>query len=91
MADVLAAAALVALGQLLTRHVQYPDRERAALVAIGFTRRQRVVESLLVAAVPTLLGAAVGALFAVALSGVFPTGFARALSRTRGSRSTSSR
>jgi hypothetical protein len=79
MAGVLSIAALVALGQLLTRHVQLSDRDRTPLVAIGFTRRQRVIEGVLVAAVPTLVGVAVGALLAIAPSGVFPTGFARAL------------
>jgi len=79
MAGVLSIAALVALGQLLARHVQLADHERTPLVAIGFTRRQRVIESVLVAAVPTLGGVVLGALLAIAPSGVFPTGFARAL------------
>ncbi len=76
---VLAVAAIVALGQLLTRHVQRADHERDALLAVGLTRRQRETESLLVAAVPALAGLVIGAALAVVPSGAFPTGFARAL------------
>jgi ABC-type lipoprotein release transport system permease subunit len=79
LAVVLAVAALVALGQLLTRHVQRADHERTPLLAVGFTRRQRVVESLLVAAVPACIGIALGAALAILPSGEFPTGFARRL------------
>ena len=79
LAAVLAVAALVALGQLLTRHVQRPEHERTALLSVGFTRRQREIESLLVAAVPALAGLVIGAAVAVIPSGAFPTGFARAL------------
>jgi hypothetical protein len=79
LALVLTIAALVALGQLLTRHVQRADHERTALLSVGFTRRQRVFESLAVAAVPTTLGAVAGALLAVLPSGAFPTGLARAV------------
>ena len=78
LAAVLAVAALVGLGQLLTRHVQRADHERDALLSVGFTRRQREIESLLVAAVPALAGLVVGAALAVVPSGAFPTGFARA-------------
>ena len=79
LAAVLALAALVALGQLLTRHVQRADHERNALLSVGFTRRQREIESLLVAAVAALPGLVVGAASAVVPSSAFPTGFARAL------------
>jgi len=79
LAAVIAAAALVALGQLLTRHVQRADHERNALLTLGLTRRQRKIESLLVAAVPALGGLVIGAALAVVPSGMFPTGFARAL------------
>jgi cell division protein FtsX len=84
LAAVLAVAALVALGQLLTRHVQPGERERTPLLAVGFTRRQRVTESLLVAAVPACAGVVGGALLAVVPSGAFPTGFARRLEPNRG-------
>jgi hypothetical protein len=77
LAAVLAVAALIALGQLLTRHVERADHERAALLSLGFTRRQRVIESLSVAAVPAVLGALAGALLAALPSGLFPTGLAR--------------
>jgi ABC-type lipoprotein release transport system permease subunit len=79
LAAVLAVAALVALGQLLTRHVQRADHERDALLALGLTRRQREIESMLVAALPALVGLVVGAALAVVPSGAFPTGFSRAL------------
>ena len=84
LAIVLAVAALVALGQLLTRHVQRGDHEHTPLLAVGFTRRQRVVESLLVAAVPACIGIAIGAALAVVPSGQFPTGFARRLEPNTG-------
>jgi hypothetical protein len=84
LAVVLGVAALVALGQLLTRHVQRGDHERTPLLAVGFTRRQRVVESLLVAAVPACIGVAVGAALAVLPSGEFPTGFAHRLEPNTG-------
>ena len=77
LAAVIAVAALVALGQLLTRHVQRADRERDALLALGLTRHQRELESLLVAAVPTLAGLVIGAALAVIPSAAFPTGFSR--------------
>jgi ABC-type lipoprotein release transport system permease subunit len=79
LAVVLAVAALVALGQLLTRHVQRADRERDALLSVGLTRRQREIESLLVAAVPATAGVVIGAVLALIPSGSFPTGFSRAL------------
>ncbi len=79
LAAVLAVGALVALGQLLTRHVQRPDYERTALLSIGYTRRQREIESLVVAAVPALAGLAFGIALAVIPSSAFPTGFARVL------------
>jgi hypothetical protein len=84
LAAVLAVAALVALGQLLTRHVQRGEHERTPLLAVGFTRRQRVAESLLVAAVPACIGTALGAVLAVLPSGEFPSGFARRLEPNRG-------
>ncbi len=79
LAAVLGVAALVALCQLLTRHVQRAEHERVPLLAVGFTRGQRVTESLLVAAVPACVGVVIGALVAVIPSNVFPTGFSRAL------------
>jgi ABC-type lipoprotein release transport system permease subunit len=84
LAAVLGVAALVALGQLLTRHVQRADHEHTPLVAVGFTRRQRVTESLLLAAIPAIAGVVVGAIASVAFSGNFPTGFARALEPSTG-------
>ena len=84
LAAVLAVAALVALGQILTRHVQRDDHERNALISVGYTRLQREMESLLIAAVPALAGVVIGAALAVVPSSAFPTGFARALEPHRG-------
>ncbi|HEV2641138.1 MAG TPA: hypothetical protein VGT98_00450, partial [Candidatus Elarobacter sp.] len=79
LATVVAIAALLALSQLLMRYVQRAGHERDALLALGFTRRQRVVESLVIATVPTVVGMVVGAVFAIVASGSFPTGLARLL------------
>jgi putative ABC transport system permease protein len=79
MAAVAAVAAVVALGQLLTRHVRLSDVERQPLRALGFTRGQLAVETVMRAAVPAAAGVATGAAVAVAASGLFPAGFVRVL------------
>jgi hypothetical protein len=77
MAVVAAIGAVVALGQILSRHVRLADVERRPLQAVGSTSGQLVGESLSRAAVPAILGTALGAVLAVAASGFFPTGFVR--------------
>ena len=52
MAIIAAIAAIVTLGQLLTRHARLSETERAPLAAIGFTRRQLASETIARAAVP---------------------------------------
>jgi hypothetical protein len=71
------AAAVVVLGQLLTRNARLSVEEAPRLEAIGFTKGQRLAESMGRAAVPVLAGAVLGVAVAVAVSPVFPTGFVR--------------
>lgn len=72
-------AALVVLGQLLSRQVHLSRAERQPLIAVGYTSRQVVAESLWCAAVPISVGAILSAFAAYAISGRFPIGFARRL------------
>jgi len=73
------AAALVVLGQLVTRFAQVADDERERLRQIGFTDRMVLAESFGRALVPIVLGAIVAIGAAIVPSAVFPTGFARRL------------
>ena len=77
MAAVAAIGAVIALGQILSRHVRLADIERRPLQAVGSTSGQLAAESLSRAAVPAIAGTALGAVLAVAASGFFPTGFVR--------------
>jgi hypothetical protein len=70
---------LVALGQLLTRHVRIGEPERRPLATMGFTRGQIVAESVPRAAIPAVAGVMLGIGFAIAASGIFPAGFVRPL------------
>ena len=79
MALVGAIAAVVALGQLLSRHARLTEGERAPLVALGFSRTQLAAETLARAALPACVGIVLGVAGAVLVSGRFPTGFVRAL------------
>jgi putative ABC transport system permease protein len=79
LAGVLGVAALVALGQLLSRHTRLSDAERRPLTSVGYTRQQQVAECVVRAALPAVAGIAVGLGIAVAISGAFPAGFVRAL------------
>jgi hypothetical protein len=79
MAAVVFVAALVALGQLLTRHVRVSDGERGALRALGFTRGLVATETIMRAAVPAVVGISIGVAVAVLASGLFPAGFVRVL------------
>ncbi len=75
MAAVAAIAALVALGQLLSRHARLTLVERRPLTALGFTSGQLTAEAMSRVAVPAAAGVAVGAVLAVLASGLFPAGF----------------
>jgi FtsX-like permease family len=79
MAAVAAVGAMVALGQLLTRHARLDEPETRPLAALGFTRRQLAAETIVRAAVPAVVGLAGGVVLAVLASGLFPAGFVRAL------------
>jgi ABC-type lipoprotein release transport system permease subunit len=77
IAVVAALAALVALGQLLTRHVRLSEAERAPLMSMGFSDQQCTLDSLLRAAVPAVVGVVLGIAVAIGASGQFPAGFVR--------------
>jgi ABC-type lipoprotein release transport system permease subunit len=86
MALVAALVAVVALGQLLTRHSRLSAVDRETLSSLGATRVQIAAESLVRAAVPAMLGVGVGVVVAIVASGRFPTGFVRRLEPTLGIR-----
>lgn len=72
-----AIAALVVLGQLITREVRLSAEEAPRLEAIGFSRSQILGEQVGRAAVPILAGTVLGIVVATGLSGAFPNGFVR--------------
>jgi ABC-type lipoprotein release transport system permease subunit len=84
MAIVGAIATIVALGQLLTRHARLALGDRRPLSALGYTQRELASETVVRAALPATAGVAFGAVIAVLASGLFPTGFVRALEPRRG-------
>jgi hypothetical protein len=86
IAAVAALAALIALGQLLTRHVRLSEAERVPLVSMGFSSQQCTLDSLARAAVPAVVGVALGIVVAIAASGQFPAGFVRGIEPTPGIR-----
>ncbi len=86
MAAALAIAAVVAVGQLLTRHARLSPVERRPLAALGFTRGQLAAETMARAAVPAAVGIAVGTVFAILASGLFPAGFVRGIEPNPGVR-----
>jgi hypothetical protein len=79
MAAVGAAAAIIALGQLLSRHARLSSSERDPLSALGFTRGQLLGETIGRAAVPAIVGLAGGWVIATLASSRFPAGFVRPL------------
>jgi ABC-type lipoprotein release transport system permease subunit len=79
LAGVAALASVIALGQILTRHVRLSDDERNSLSTVGFTRGQLIAASTAQAAVPAVSGLVVGIVIAVAASGIFPAGFVRSV------------
>lgn len=86
LAGVTALAAVVILGQLLSRQLRVPDSERRALLTLGIGPRQlaldRAARSLVIAGA----GATAGALLAVIFSDRFPIGFVRPLEPSPGVR-----
>jgi hypothetical protein len=77
LAMIVAVAAVVVVGQLLSRQVKLPEGERLAANALGMTRVQIVADSVGQAVVPTVVGALLGAGLAYALSGIFPLKYVR--------------
>ncbi|MEA2826640.1 MAG: putative transport system permease protein [Actinomycetota bacterium] len=74
---VVALAAIVVLGQLITREIRVAGDEGSPLRALGYGKGQLLVERLARAAVPVGVGTVLGAGLAVGLSGLFPNGFVR--------------
>ena len=68
-------ASIAVIGQLLGRQHRLSDTERLALMSIGMTRSQLVVDPLSRAAVPVVTGSVGASITAIACSGLFPTGF----------------
>jgi hypothetical protein len=79
MALVATVLAVVALGQLLSRHARLAAADRRVLASMGSTRRQLGGETVLTAAVPAAAGLVGGVLLASAASSRFPVGFVRLL------------
>jgi hypothetical protein len=79
---ILAAALIVA--QLVTRHVRSTPGEREPLLALGYTRRQMVVEAAVQGAVIGTIAAIVAGSVAIAVSGTFPLGRLGTLEPTPG-------
>lgn len=79
-------AALVVLGQLITRQVRLPAEEESKLRALGMTRTQVITETMARAVVPIVVGATLGTVLSVVPSGRFPTGFVRRLEPDPGQR-----
>lgn len=74
---VAAVAALVVLGQLITRQVRLSADEAPSLKALGFSKTQLLAEQVGRAAVPVVTGTVLGTAVATGLSAAFPTGFVR--------------
>ena len=73
-AGVIALAGLIAVMQMAGRQVEQSSDEREALVALGLTRRARIVAATLPGAVAALVAVVGGVAGAIALSPRFPTG-----------------
>ncbi len=72
-----AIAALVVLGQLVTRHIRLSAEEAPRLGAIGFSKSQLLAEQVGRGTVPLLAGMVLGMVVATGLSSAFPSGFVR--------------
>jgi len=72
-------AAIVALGQLITRSIRLSADERPRLEALGFGRLQVLAESVVRAGLPVVAGTVGGVAVGAGLSSRFPTGFVRRL------------
>jgi ABC-type lipoprotein release transport system permease subunit len=81
-----AIAAVVVLGQLISRHARVSSADRQHLLAVGFTNGQVLAESMGRAAVPIVAGSFTGVGLAITLSGLFPTGFVNVIEPSPGLR-----
>ena len=81
-----ALAAIVVVGQLISRRVRLSPGERDRLSALGFTGGQVLLESIGRSTLPIVVGVAVGAGLSPLASGRFPFGFARAIEPSPGVR-----
>jgi len=79
-------AAIVVLGQLITRSIRLSADERPRLEALGFGRVQVLAESVIRAGLPVLAGTVAGVAVGAGLSSRFPTGFVRRLEPSPGLR-----
>jgi putative ABC transport system permease protein len=79
LAAATAVAAIVALGQFVSRQVRPRQDERERLAALGFTATQTTASAFGAAVVPIVLGSVIGGALAVTASGIFPYGFARGI------------
>lgn len=77
LAAIVAVAAVVALGQLLSRQLRLADAERSALRSLGLGPRHVIGEPAVRAALAVVPGVVVAAALAYAASGVFPLDFVR--------------
>lgn len=83
---VLAGAALIVVGQLLSRQVRLDDEERRTLRSLGATRRQLVADPTVRAVARVLPAVAAAGLIAYLASGRFPLGFTDVVEPTPGVR-----
>lgn len=74
-AAIFVVAAVVVLGQLLSRQLRLLDDERQALLSLGFSRLQLTGEALARASIAAVAGGLGAAALAYAASGFFPHGF----------------
>lgn len=72
-------AAIVVLGQLITRSIRLSAEERPRLEALGFDKLQVLTESVVRAGMPVVAGTVTGVAVGAGLSSRFPTGFVRRL------------
>jgi ABC-type lipoprotein release transport system permease subunit len=75
LAGIVAIATIVVIGQLLSRQVRTGQNQSRILSALGMTRGQVVVDPVVGAAVPIVLGSVAAMALAYLASGLFPVGF----------------
>jgi putative ABC transport system permease protein len=76
-AGLASAAAILIVGQSVSRQLFFAADDRIALLALGMTRGQSTVVGMIQVAAATILGAAIGVATAIGLSPLAPIGLAR--------------